>query len=176
MNVMRADERKIFATTKGKFLFSNVYSCCRSHDDIMRASDVVFGGKRWSRRFLSLRHLHSSFMMQCSFTNRCRLLVDDPRLRADGLVRLHADGPWSFTDGPWSSVVVCGWPLVPKTGCLCMACGRLRMARGRLRTICGRLRMVCGRLRMACGARMWLIRCTTALQHRVVVMPIEIPQ
>ena len=43
---MRADERKIFATTKAKSMFSNVYSCCHSLDDIMRATDVVFGGKR----------------------------------------------------------------------------------------------------------------------------------
>ena len=53
MDVMRADEHKIFATTKAKSMFSNVYSCCHSLDDIMRAIDVVFGGKRpFSERFL----------------------------------------------------------------------------------------------------------------------------
>ena len=50
MDVMRADERKIFATTKAKSKFSNAYSCCRSLDDIMRATDVVLAG---SAHFLS---------------------------------------------------------------------------------------------------------------------------
>ena len=45
MDAMRADERKIFATTKAKSKFNNVYSCRHSLNDIMRATDVVFGGK-----------------------------------------------------------------------------------------------------------------------------------
>ena len=62
MDAMRADERKIFATTKAKSKFNNVYSCRHSLNDIMRATDVVFGGKRafcvavtamWARVVLS---------------------------------------------------------------------------------------------------------------------------
>ena len=87
----------------------------------MRATDVVFGGKRafcerflrWSRRFLWLRHRHPSFVMSCSFTIRGRLLADGP-------CRLLADGPWSYTDDSWFPkrvvygwlVVVHGWPVV----------------------------------------------------------------
>ena len=123
MDVMRADERKIFATTKAKSEFSNVYSCHHWLDDIMRATDVVFGGKsafcerflRWSRRFLWLRHRHPSFVLSCSFTNHGRLLVDGPWVvcMRMALGRLLADGPWSSTDGPWfPKRVVYGWLVV----------------------------------------------------------------
>ena len=115
MDVLRVDERNIF--------------CCHSLDDIMRATDVVFGGKRafcerflrWSRRFYWLNHRHPSFVMSCSFTNRgssaCRRPVvvygrplvpktgssmDGPWSSADGPWS-SADGPWSSADGPWSS-------------------------------------------------------------------------
>ena len=113
MDVIRAVERKIFATTKVKSKFSNVYSCCHSLDNIMRATDVVFGGKRafcerflrWTRRFLWLRHRHPSFVMSCSFTNRVRLHADGPGVvcMRMALGRLRADGPWSSTDGLWFS-------------------------------------------------------------------------
>ena len=150
MDVIRADERKIFATTKA---FSNMYSCCHSPDDIMHATDLVFGGKRafcerflrWSRRFLWLRHRHPSFVMSCSFTNRGRLLAGGPWSSACkwpcGRLWMalgfqngsSTDDLWSSTDGPWSSTDGLGF--------LRMALGSLRMAEGRPRMACGPLRM-----------------------------------
>ena len=45
-DLLRAVGRKTFATTKAKSKFNNVHSCCHSLDDIMRETDVEFGGKR----------------------------------------------------------------------------------------------------------------------------------